>query len=132
MAFALYLEHTHRVLLSSFSGGFAWEDIVRCDRAVMLIIGREGPVRGIIDFSDVETVDLRDSRLRERARQPPMAAGHERVFVASRRPALDFAHLFAAMHREFGGVKLHVVGTRAEACKILGVVDPRFEPLELP
>jgi hypothetical protein len=131
VVFALFLEHSHRVLLSCFRGAFTLDDIARCDRAVMLTLGREGPVRGIIDLSEVETVDLADDRLMERARQPPMAAGQSRIFVATKPATLDFARAYSMTQREFGGVGPHVVGTRAEAYRLLGLIDPRFEPLEL-
>lgn len=130
--FALFLEPTHRVLLSCFGGTFTLDEIARCDRAVMLTLGREGPVRGIIDLSDVEAVDLPKDRLKERAHQPPMAAGQARIFVATKPAALAFAHFYAAAQREFSGEGPYVVGTRAEAYRILGLTDPKFEPLDLP
>ena len=130
--FVLYLEPTHRVLLSCFRGAFTLDDIVQCDRAVMLTLGREGPVRGIVDFSEVETVDLPIERVLERARQPPMAAGKPRVFVATKPTTLYFARSYAATQRDFGSDGPQVVGTRAEAYEILGLIDPKFEPLELP
>ena len=130
--FALFLEPAHRVLLSCFSGTFTTGDLARCDRAVMLALGRTGPVRGIIDLSNVEKVEIPPERIRERARQPPMAAGQARILVAQSPAALQFARLYATAYGEFGGVGLHVVGTREDACRVLGLVDPRFEPLELP
>lgn len=98
----------------------------------MLTLGREGPVRGIIDLSDVVTIDVSGDQLMRRARQPPMAAGQARIFVATMPAALDFARSYSAAQREFGGVGPQVVGTQAEACRILGLTDPKFEPLELP
>jgi hypothetical protein len=108
------------------------DDIARCDRAVMLTLGREGPVRGILDLSEVETVDLPLDRLIARARQPPMAAGQARVFVATKPATLDFARSYSAMQRDFGCDGPQVVSTRPDAYKILGLIDPTFEPLELP
>lgn len=98
----------------------------------MLTRGREGPVRGIIDLSDVETVDVSQDLIMERARQPAMAAGQTRIFVATKPPALDFARSYSAGQRDFGGVGPQVVSTRADAYRILGLVDPKFEALEFP
>ena len=98
----------------------------------MLTLGREGPVRGIIDLSDVVMVDLPQDQLISRARQPPMAAGKARIVVATTPAVLDFARSYSAAQREFGGVGPQVVSTRADAYRILGLVDPKFEPLELP
>lgn len=132
VVFVLFLERTHRVLLSCFRGTFTLDDIARCDRAVMLTLGREGPVRGIIDLSEVEAVDLPDDQLTRRARQPPMAAGHARIFVASTPATLDFARSYSATQREFGGVGPQVASTRGEAYSLLGLTDPKFEPVDLP
>ncbi len=106
--------------------------IAQCDRAVLMTLGKEGPLRGIIDLSAVDAVDIPGDRLMERARQPPMAAGHERIFVATTPSALGFAHAYAALQRDFGGVGPRIIGTRSEACRLLGVTDPTFEPLPLP
>ena len=130
--FALFLEHSHRVLLSCFRGAFTVDDIARCDRAVMLLLGREGPLRGIIDLTEIETVDLRADQLKARARQPPMVAGQARLFVATSPTVLDFARAYSATQREFGADPPQIVGTREEAYRILGLMDPMFEPLELP
>jgi hypothetical protein len=130
--FTLFLDHAHRVLLSCFTGRFTLDEIAQCDRAVMLTLGREGPVRGIIDLTDVNAVDIPEDRLRERARQPPMAAGQERIFVATSPSALAFAYSYAAIQREFGSIGLQIVGTRSEACQRLGLHHPTFEPVPLP
>ena len=130
--FTLFFDHTHRVLLSCFTGTFTLDEIAQCDRAVMLTLGREGPVRGIIDLTEVDAVDIPEDRLRERAQQPPMAAGQERIFVATSPSALAFAHSYAAIQRAFGSVDLRIVGTRSEAYRLLGLHQPTFEPLQLP
>ena len=130
--FALFFEPTHRVLLSCFSGAFTLNDIAECDRAVLLTLGREGPVRGLIDFSDVETVEVSVDQSLRRAQQPAMVAGQTRVFIAAKPAALAFARSYVAAQHEFNGYGPQVVGTRDEAYRILGLVDPRFEPVDLP
>ena len=130
--FTVFLEHTHRVLLSCFTGRFTLDVIAQCDRAVMLTLGREGPVRGIIDLSEVDAVDIPDEALRTRARQPPMVAGQARIFVAANASTLAFAQTYTALQREFGSVGLDIALTRADACRLLGVDNPKFEPLQLP
>ncbi|HSI02704.1 MAG TPA: hypothetical protein VLA02_19030 [Reyranella sp.] len=98
----------------------------------MLTLGREGPVRGIIDLSEIDFVDIPAEDLKERARQPPMAAGQERIFVATTPSALAFARTYAAIQRDFCGIDLQIVGTRSDACRLLGADDAKFEPLLLP
>jgi hypothetical protein len=61
-----------------------------------------------------------------------MAAGQARIFVATKPATFDFARSYSAMQRDFGGDGPQIVSTRADAYKILGLIDPKFEPLELP
>jgi hypothetical protein len=130
--FTVFLERTHRVLLSCFTGTFTLDEIARCDRVVMLTLGREGPVRGIIDLTEVDAVDIPEDLLRMRARQPPMAAGQERVFVATNPSTIAFARTYTALQREFGSSGLEIVTSRADAHRLLGMNRPRFEPLQIP
>src|SRR5262245_61350751 len=122
--FTLLLERAHRVLLSRFSGTFTLDDIAQCDRAVMLILGREGPVRGIIDLSDVDIIDLTDDQLAGRAQQPAMAAGQARIFVAKKPAALAFAQSYVVMQRDFGSIGPQTVATLAEAFALLRMMEP--------
>jgi hypothetical protein len=130
--FTVFLDRTHRVLLSCFTGTFDLEAIAQCDRAVMMTLGREGPVRGIIDLTAVDAVDIPADRLRQRAQQPAMAAGQERIFVATSPSAIAFCETYSAIQRIFGSVDIQIVATRAEACRLLGLSAPNFEPLRLP
>jgi hypothetical protein len=118
--------------MSCFTGTFTLDEIARGDRVVMLTLGREGPVRGIIDLSEVDAVDIPEDLLKMRARQPPMAAGQERIFVATRPSTLAFARTYTALQREFGSHGPEIATSRADAYRLLGLNRPRFEPLQLP
>ncbi|HSI01809.1 MAG TPA: hypothetical protein VLA02_14485 [Reyranella sp.] len=130
--FTLFLEHDHRVLLACFTGTLTLEDIAGYDRAVMLTLGREGPVRGIIDLSDIDAVAVPHDRLRDWARQPPMVVGQERIFVATKPATLAAARSYSALQRNFGGIGPQIVATRCDAYELLGLVDPKFEALVIP
>ena len=129
--FTVFLDRTHRVLLSCFTGTFTLDVIAECDRAVMLTLGREGPVHGIIDLTEVDAVDIPAEALKQRAQQPPMVAGQKRVFVATSPATRAFVEAYTALHRAFGSDGLQIAGTRADACRLLGLKDPTFEPLHL-
>lgn len=130
--FTVFLERSHRVLMSCFTGTFTLDEIARCDRMVLLTLGREGPLRGIIDLTEVDAVDIPEDHLRLRAQQPPMAAGQQRIFVATRPSTLAFARTYTALQREFGSLGLEIATSRADAYRLLGVDRPRFERLQLP
>lgn len=128
---ALFFERTHRVLLSRYSGVLTSDDIDITDRAVLLFMGRQGPVRGILDFSDVDSVEASRDQLAERARQPQMAAGQQRLFVVNKPHLLALAQSYVMVQQERGIMAPRIVPTLAAATALLGMPAPRFEPVEI-
>src|SRR4051812_44825426 len=106
------------------------DDIQLCDRAVLLMVGRVGPVRGILDFTAVDAIDIAQARLAERARQPQIAAGQERVFVVSNPALMSMAERYAATQGAFGNMAPRIVGTLVEAYTLLEMDRPAFEAIK--
>jgi hypothetical protein len=77
-------------------------------------LGRAGPIRGILDFTDVEAIAVSRERLVERAGQPQIAAGQERVFVADKPHILAAAQVYAMLQQELGSMAPRIVSTLAE------------------
>ena len=51
--------------------------------------------------------------------------------MASKPLVLSIAEAYAAQQRAFGSMAPQIVGTVAEAYTLLGLVAPRFEPMDL-
>ena len=64
--FTLEFDHTHNVLLTRFSGMLLPDDIRNLDQAIRLFVRDRGPVRRLLDFSDVSTVAIPENFLGSR------------------------------------------------------------------
>lgn len=127
---ALFFELTHRVLLTRYTGSFTSKDIDATDAAVIRFVGREGPVRGILDFSEVDAFNVSKEQWVARARQPQIAAGQERVFIVNKPELVAAAQVFVMLQQELGGLAPRIVSTQDEANTSLGMLHPEFVPLE--
>jgi hypothetical protein len=124
----LAFDRKNRVLQVSVSGIFASEDLEALDNAVVEFVARHGPVRGIFDYSDVEAIAVPDSRLAQRAQQPE--AIEQRVVVVSRVMGGERARTYARYRREASQKHPVIVASLDEAYAVLGLRNPRFEPVE--
>jgi hypothetical protein len=125
----LAFDRKSRILRITISGIFASDDMDELDNAVVEFVARHGEVRaGIFDYSDVEMIAVPDSRLAERAQQPH--AIQRRVVVASRVMGGERARTYGRYRREAGQREHTVVATLDEAYALLGLRNPRFEPVE--
>jgi hypothetical protein len=126
---ALAFDRKSRILRVTISGIFASEDMDELDNAVVEFVARHGEVRaGIFDYSDVEVIAVPDSRLAERAQQPH--AIQQRVVVSSRAMGGERARTYGRFRREAGQREPTIVASLDEAYAILGLRNPRFEPVE--
>jgi hypothetical protein len=125
----LAYDRKSRILRVSISGIFASDDMDALDNAVVEFVANHGPVRaGIFDYSQVEAIAVPDSRLAERAQQPH--AIQQRVVVASRSSGGERARTYGRFRREAGQREHTIVASLEEAYEVLGLRNPRFEPVE--
>jgi hypothetical protein len=128
--FTLAFEHTHRVLLVRYVGIFTPEDIVQLDRAVIEFVAQQGPVRGLLDFSNVEAFAVSHTLLVERGRLVAIMPSEERVIVAPNAEIYDLARGYASRQRDFGNLEPRVVMSLWDAYRLLGLNAPDFQPVE--
>ena len=122
-------ERRHRILLGRFIGVFSSDDIEALDRVVKKFVQENGPVVGLMDWSDVDTIAVPPWRLIQRGRAPQIALGQQRVMVAPDGPLHDMVRAYADQQRNYGNLDPVVVRSLEEAYDALGVVDPVFEPV---
>jgi hypothetical protein len=125
---SLAFDRRHRVLRVTVSGIFASEDMEEMDHATVEFVARHGQVRGIFDYTEVAAIAVPDSLLAERAQQP--SAIQQRIVVASRVSGGERARTYARYRREAGQREATIVGSLEEAYALLGLRNPRFEPVE--
>ncbi|MDB5488414.1 MAG: hypothetical protein JWQ58_2129 [Reyranella sp.] len=122
-------ERRHRILLSRFIGVFSFDDIEALDRVVKKVVHENGPVAGLLDLSNVDTIAVPPWRLIQRGRAPQIALGQQRVMVAPDGPLHDMARAYADQQRDYGNLEPIVVRSLEEAYDVLGIADPVFEPV---
>jgi hypothetical protein len=130
--FTVLFEPRDRVTLTRYSGLLSPEDLATLDNFVAAFVAREGYVRSIFDFTDVETFAIPRSRLVERGRKPRMNPGQDRVFVTPQQEIRELYRDYAQVQRDFGNGEMMVVQTMAEALLLLGLHNPDFQHLWRP
>jgi hypothetical protein len=127
----LAFDRASRVLRVTVTGIYASADMEALDRMVIDALAREGPMRGIFDYSEVEAFAVPMSRLVQRAQQPAIMRD-QRVIVASRVQGGEGARAFGRYQREAGEREAIIVRNLQEAYKVLRLKQPRFEPFDGP
>jgi len=125
----LWFERRHRVLLVRVGGVFSSQDIETHDRLVVAFLAREGAVRGLYDFSDIDVVAVPESKIRRRG-QAPAIISDARVVVAPHVASREVARLIRDEQLLAGHREPLIVSTLAEAYAVLGVDEPSFEPVK--
>ncbi len=127
----LAIDRTNRVLLVSISGLMGSRQLDEADWAVADALIAEPLIGGaIFDYSRVEAFAFSQGRLITRAQTPPIVQG-TRVFVRPTGPTGDAIRAYSEYQREAGQRQPIIVETLEEACRILGLVEPDFRPIEL-
>lgn len=128
--FKLLFDPRNRVLLTRLSGTYTQDDLVVRDRAVARFVARHGLMRGIMDFSAVDSIDVPIDRLVRRAHEPPLLPGQARVIVAPGAAAYEMNRVIVAHQLYVRKVEPLLVRTLEEAYRALAMDRPSFETVE--
>lgn len=93
---------------------------------------RTHPGAGVIDFSEVTSLEVSAQTIQQLAKATPewRDPNLRRIVIAPSPEVYGMMRMFE-IHGEEKRPNLHVVRTEREAWAILAVPDPRFEPLEM-
>lgn len=92
---------------------------------------RTQPIAGVVDLSEVTSLEVSAETIRQIARATPVVTAPElrRVIIAPTPHLFGMMRMFATQGEEIRP-NLHVVRAEKEAWAILVVQDPQFQPLE--
>ena len=127
--FELLFDARHKVLMTRFFGTYVADDIVLRDIAVGRFVARHGLARGILDYTDVEDIDVPMDLVVKRGHAPPMLPGQMRVIVAPDTKTWEMSRLIAALQAYSRKIEPIVVRSLGEAFERMAIVEPRFEPV---
>ena len=129
--FQLLFDRHHNVLRTRLHGTYVEADITLRDKAVARFVALHGPARGIMDFSDVQAVEVTIDSVVRRSAGPALLEGQVRVIVAPREPLWALNRIFAAHQLYRRGTEPILVRSLAEAYRALAIETPAFELLEM-
>ena len=129
--FDLLFDARHNVLMTRLHGRYVESDIILRDKAVARFRSKHGPTRGIMDFSDIESVEVKVQCVVDRSARPAPPERRARVIVAPREPAWTLTRIFAAHQLHRHGVEPTLVRSLDEAYWALNIEGPDFQPLEV-
>ena len=126
-----FFSREHGVLMARVTGVYDVEALNSLDEFVRRFVARNGPVRALYDFSDVEQITVPMTRMTQRAREPSIAGGH-RIMVAPKVVGVGQTRAYSEWQSDAGQPVATVVSKLEEAYVVLGLdYKTRFEPLPL-
>ena len=122
----------HRIVRFRLEGHISDEDLREYYAAATRFAALTNPVAGLLlDASGITSFDVSPKTVHELASLPPAIADQQhlpRVVIAPSPAVFGMARMFGVLG-ERTRPNLHIVHTEREALVILGVVNPRFEPV---
>lgn len=122
----------HRIIRCRLHGRVTDEDLKELYTTGYKLVFRTQPVASIVDGSAGTSFEISPQAIRELAKSAPVLPDPSlcRVIIA---PSADFYRMARSFEVQGAATRpnLHVVRSEREAWAILGVDDPRFQPLEL-
>jgi hypothetical protein len=121
----------HRILRCRFEGRVTDEELKEYYLAAGRYVALTGATFGITDFSAADSVEVSPKTVRELASLPPVITDQDRIrcVVAPSDKVFGLARMFE-LQGEGTRANLHVVRTMKEALAILGVQEPKFDPVK--
>lgn len=125
----LLFEREHRVILVRFSDHLTAADLHRLDREARAFAAREGPVRGIVDFTGVKVVEVASSVIAGLGMERPIMGQAARIYVVPQPELFGLGRIYATYQRHTGSNEPMLVATLAEAYAAFDLRDPDFQSL---
>ncbi len=129
--FNVEFDRQHRLVLVRFRGDFGRNDIGTLDDAIARLVGAEGPVHFLLDFSAVETISVTQAAIGERGKRAQLFPGYHRIIVAPQPEIFALYCLFGANQSLIRSSVPLVVETMEQALVCLGVPAPSFSPYDV-
>jgi hypothetical protein len=132
MSYQFEFDSTNRILRCRFEGHVTDEDLKEYYVAASLHVAKINPRSVITDMSAVTTSDVSSETIRELAGLRPTLPEPSlpRFIVAPSPPIFGLARMFE-LEGELTRPNLHTVRNLKEVWAILGIVEPKFQPMNI-
>lgn len=126
---SLEVDQQRRVWRGSFPIAVTLADLAALVHVARQLMHVEGPMRGIIDFTAVEALNITVADIVALAHRPHMCRGESLVIVAPTSLIYGLSRLFSVYCEGATGSRPAIVYTAAEAEDELAVTDLDFQPV---
>jgi hypothetical protein len=122
----------NKLLQGRLYGRVTSEELKEYYRVGVECVAAKQPRAGITDMTAITLFDVTPQTVRELASLQPVISDRElvRVIVASTPDVFGMARMFES-HGEATRPNLHVVKTCREALVIVGVQEPKYQPIDI-
>jgi hypothetical protein len=130
MSYHFEFNSTHRIIRCCFEGRVTDQTLKDFYGVAAMLVASNVPCAGIVDMSAVTLLDISSQTVRELASLPPTIPdpASPRFIIAASPQIFGLARMFEQQRQDIRP-NLHVVRTAREVWVILGVEEPRFEPI---
>jgi hypothetical protein len=132
MSYRFEFDASSGLLQGRLEGRVTSEELTEYYRTAVKFARMKNPRSGITDMTGITSFEVTPQTVRELAGMRPAIPDQDllRVIVASSPEVFGMARMFES-HGEATRPNLHVVRTCKEALVIVGVLEPKFEPIDL-
>jgi hypothetical protein len=129
MAYCFDFDSRNGILRCNLEGNVSDESLKECYEVAVMHAAFINPGACMMDFSNVDSLDVSSQTVRDLARRPPGMPGSRPRFLV-----VPSAYMYglARMFQQYGSETrpgVHVVRSLDEAFTRLGVSEPSFEPV---
>jgi hypothetical protein len=122
-------DRNRRIVLVRYSSELSAKNLAELDAMAAAFAKREGPMDGIIDFSDIPTFNVSAAVVIDRGKAPRRMPGHRRVFIIKDKLAFGMLRMYGAYQENHGEDVPHIVYSLDEALSALDAKGAIFEPV---
>jgi len=132
MSYRFEFDASSGLLQGRLEGRVTSEELTEYYQTAVKCARMKKPRSGITDMTGITAFEVTSQTVRELAGMRPAIPDQDllRVIVASSPEVFGMARMFES-HGEATRPNLHVVRTCKEALAIVGVLEPKFEPIDL-
>lgn len=127
----LFYDSERNILLTQFSGELNEQNLDAMTAAVQEFMQQHGLCHGLLDYTDVTSINLSAQFVMQRAEKKSMAYGMTRVFVAPSDLNYAWCRMFQITQDVTHGDAPHVVRSMREAYAILNIDTDNFAPVDI-
>jgi hypothetical protein len=124
-------DYRYRVLLGRFSGMLTPDDLAALRPATINCVAKEGPSRGLRDFSEVTEVAVPTGVFVSLGNETSAISHQQRVFVMPDAELFGLGRMYSTYQRLIGNLEPLVVSSLQEAYDALQMKEPNFQPLNV-